>query len=148
MFCAPLTIPKFQATRAILILEMIVKSLGALLLSALAASGAAFAVPVETRDVYSPKVLYPHSGTVWYSGQRHNVTWDNSNPPQNISNRAFIIMRQNNIEIPVVLAKDFSLRTGRVEVTVPDLITGYYSIVLFGDSGNWGDNFLINGVIP
>lgn len=100
MFCAPLTIPKFQATRAILILEMIVKSLGALLLSALAASGAAFAVPVETRDVYSPKVLYPHSGTVWYSGQRHNVTWDNSNPPQNISNRAFIIMRQNNIEIP------------------------------------------------
>ena len=29
----------------------------------------------EKRDVYVPPVLYPHSGTVWYKGQRHNVTW-------------------------------------------------------------------------
>ena len=35
----------------------------------------ASAVPVETRDVYVPPVTYPHKGTVWYSGQRHNVTW-------------------------------------------------------------------------
>ncbi len=29
----------------------------------------------EARDVWTPPILYPHNGTVWYSGQRHNVTW-------------------------------------------------------------------------
>ena len=36
------------------------------------------ALPVadlEKRDVYMPPVLYPHTGTVWYKNQRHNVTW-------------------------------------------------------------------------
>ena len=28
-----------------------------------------------TLDVWAPKVLYPHSGTIWYTGQYHNVTW-------------------------------------------------------------------------
>ena len=40
-----------------------------------AAASLTFAAPVEERDVYSPKVLYPSKGTVWYSGQTHNVTW-------------------------------------------------------------------------
>ena len=40
--------------------------------SSLALTGAA---PLEKRDVYAPPVLYPHAGTVWYSGQKHNVTW-------------------------------------------------------------------------
>ena len=38
----------------------------------------AAALPVATlkdRDVYVPPVLYPHSGVVWYKGQKHNVTW-------------------------------------------------------------------------
>ena len=48
--------------------------ISALVFSALVTSVNA-AGPVESRDVYSPKVLYPHAGTVWYSGQRHNVTW-------------------------------------------------------------------------
>ena len=30
---------------------------------------------VEERDVWTPKLTYPHNGTVWKSGQRHNVTW-------------------------------------------------------------------------
>lgn len=30
---------------------------------------------LEKRDVYTPPVLYPHAGTVWYKGQTHNVTW-------------------------------------------------------------------------
>ena len=64
-----------------------------------------------------------------------------------------------------MLAHDFDLRAGRVEVTVPDLITSTnYSIVckcgflrckawlltgiaVFGDSGNWGETFTINDVI-
>ncbi|GJE98815.1 hypothetical protein PsYK624_150520 [Phanerochaete sordida] len=118
------------------------------LLGLLASAGLSAAAPVESRDVYAPKVLYPHAGTVWYSGQRHNVTWDNSDPPKSISNRAFIVMRQDVFFIPVVLAHDFDLRAGRVEVTVPDVVTGNFSIVLFGDSGNWGETFTINGVIP
>lgn len=44
------------------------------LLSALTLSSAA-PLNSEKRDVYSPPVLYPTTGTVWYSGQRHNVTW-------------------------------------------------------------------------
>ena len=39
------------------------------------ATQTASAAPVEERDVYTPPVTYPHAGTVWYSGQRHNVTW-------------------------------------------------------------------------
>lgn len=44
-------------------------------LALLLATAATLACAAETRDVYSPPVLYPHAGTVWYSGQRHNVTW-------------------------------------------------------------------------
>ena len=36
------------------------------------------ALPVQAgakRDVFVPPVLYPHAGTVWTKGQRHNVTW-------------------------------------------------------------------------
>lgn len=41
-----------------------------------AMSKVALAAPsVEVRDVYAPVVTYPHHGTIWYSGQRHNVTW-------------------------------------------------------------------------
>lgn len=36
---------------------------------------AATALAIQPRDVFSPPVLYPHSGTVWFVGQRHNVTW-------------------------------------------------------------------------
>ena len=52
---------------------MFTKAIAALLVGALA--GVTSAAPLEKRDVYSPPVLYPHSGTVWYSGQTHNVTW-------------------------------------------------------------------------
>ena len=51
------------------------KAVAALLLGALAQTGVTSAAPLDKKDVYVPKVLYPHSGTVWYSGQRHNVTW-------------------------------------------------------------------------
>ena len=33
------------------------------------------AAELEKRDVFVPPVLYPHNGTVWTIGQRHNVTW-------------------------------------------------------------------------
>lgn len=33
------------------------------------------ALPLFLRDVFVPPITYPHEGTVWASGQRHNVTW-------------------------------------------------------------------------
>ncbi|KAI0086237.1 hypothetical protein BDY19DRAFT_895338 [Irpex rosettiformis] len=120
----------------------------ALLASAVAVSAA----PVEhpARDVWTPKILYPRAGTVWYSGQRHNVTWDLSTKPAQITNNdgAFILLRSGEIETPVVVGHGFKLTDGRVEVTVPDVMTrDDFSLVLFGDSGNWGDQFTIKGVI-
>lgn len=46
-------------------------------LAVLAAALTAVAAPApETkRDVWTPPVTYPRTGTVWYAGQRHNVTW-------------------------------------------------------------------------
>lgn len=50
-------------------------TLAVLALGAVAQLTGAAPVAEEKRDVYAPPVTYPHAGTVWYSGQRHNVTW-------------------------------------------------------------------------
>ena len=47
----------------------------ALSATAAAMASSAAASPLEKRDVFIPPVTYPHAGTVWYSGQTHNVTW-------------------------------------------------------------------------
>ncbi|KAI0697319.1 hypothetical protein C8T65DRAFT_26541 [Cerioporus squamosus] len=110
------------------------------------------AVPVqagEKRDVFVPPVLYPHAGTVWTNGQTHNVTWDTSDAPEQITNRqGFILLRKGDLATPVVLASGFDILLGRIEVTLPkSLLTGDdYSLVLFGDSGNFSPQFTINGV--
>ncbi|OBZ69166.1 hypothetical protein A0H81_10913 [Grifola frondosa] len=90
------------------------------------------AVPIldnaQKRDVYVPPVLYPHNGTVWTTGQHHNVTWD------------------GDLSTPLVLAANFSILLGRIEVTVPWVLPDIdYSIVLFGDSGNFSPQFTITG---
>ena len=42
-------------------------------------SAAPTAVPVEAsldnRDIWDPKMTYPHAGVAWKSGEKHNVTW-------------------------------------------------------------------------
>jgi hypothetical protein len=43
----------------------------------------------------------------------------------------------------VILAQNFNPRLGRVEVTVPLLVPGNYTLVLFGDSGNYSPVFEI-----
>ncbi|KAF7370070.1 hypothetical protein MSAN_00637000 [Mycena sanguinolenta] len=104
------------------------------------------AIPLERRDVYTPPVLYPHDGTVWYVGQRHNVTWDTSDPPVNITNKiGRIMLRKSNLTTPLILADNFSILLGRIEVTVPWVVDGSdYQIVLFGDSGNLSPFFTID----
>lgn len=51
----------------------------------------ALALPVavedlDRRDVWAPAILYPHAGTVWKVGNHHNVTWDLSSKPAQITN--------------------------------------------------------------
>ncbi|EJD53063.1 hypothetical protein AURDEDRAFT_110845 [Auricularia subglabra TFB-10046 SS5] len=112
----------------------------------LAASSALAAPVLETRDVWTPHLLYPHVGTVWKLGARHNVTWDTSDAPENISNGAAIYLRKaERTLVDKPLAQGFDLRAGRQEIVVPtDITPGCdYRVVLFGDSGNWGDEFTI-----
>ncbi|KAF7356077.1 hypothetical protein MVEN_00937600 [Mycena venus] len=105
------------------------------------------ATPLAPRDVYVPPVLYPHNGTVWSVGQRHNVTWDTSDPPVNITNKiGRIMLRKGGLTTPVILEENFSILLGRIEVTVPWVEDGSdYQVVLFGDSGNFSPLFTITG---
>jgi len=115
-------------------------------------TGITTAAPFVTeakRDVFVPPVTYPHAGTVWYSGQTHNVTWDTSFAPVNITNsKGIILLRFENIESPVILGSGFDIRKGRTEIVVPRVFTGSnYSLVLFGDSGNFSPTFeIINNI--
>ncbi|KAI0771084.1 hypothetical protein BD413DRAFT_434197, partial [Trametes elegans] len=113
----------------------------------LALGAPALGAGVERRDVFVPPVLYPHAGTVWNKGERHNVTWDTSHAPVNITNRrGRILLRKDDLTTPLVLAADFDILKGRTEVTVPWVIPGSdYSLVLFGDSGNFSPQFTIKG---
>ncbi|KAI0074133.1 hypothetical protein K474DRAFT_1665793 [Panus rudis PR-1116 ss-1] len=107
----------------------------------------ALPVQLQTRDVFVPPVTYPHAGTVWKIGQRHNVTWDTSGAPVNITNKiGSIVLAKGDRLIGLAnrLAKGFDILDGRVEVTVPDVTPADdYAVVLFGDSGNFSPHFTI-----
>ncbi|KAI0784348.1 hypothetical protein C8Q75DRAFT_779809 [Abortiporus biennis] len=108
----------------------------------------AVASPTASKDVFVPPVTSPVEGAVWKSGETQLVTWDTSNAPVNITNSiGFILLRSNGIVTPVVLADNFPILRGQVEVTVPLVLTrDDFSIVLFGDSGNFSPNFTIEGL--
>ncbi|KIY50726.1 hypothetical protein FISHEDRAFT_26740, partial [Fistulina hepatica ATCC 64428] len=95
-------------------------------------------------DVWVPEITSPTSDTVWTSGEVVNVTWDTSDAPSEISNGALVTLDKNMYGTGIILAQNFDLRTGYVEITVPEVITDTdYEITLFGDSGNISDNFTI-----
>jgi len=102
-------------------------------------------VNLAARDVFVPPVLEPTSSTVWIVGQQAEVTWDTSNHPVNITNSiGRIMLRKSGLATPVILASNFSILDGQVNVTVPWVIDGNdYQIVLFGDSGNFSPDFSI-----
>ncbi|KAF8806842.1 hypothetical protein BYT27DRAFT_7101026 [Phlegmacium glaucopus] len=108
---------------------------------------AVFAIPVdlESRDVYVPPILYPKQGTVWLVGEHHHVTWDTSNPPAQITNKiGQIFLRKGDLTTPVILANNFDILLGKIEITVPWVQDGDdYQVVLFGDSGNFSPKFTI-----
>ncbi|PSR75327.1 hypothetical protein PHLCEN_2v9190 [Hermanssonia centrifuga] len=98
------------------------------------------------RDIWDPTILSPNASTVWRSGEAYTVVWETADQPKQITNpNGFIILRSGDIETPVLLAWDFDIRDGQTDVVVPNVLTGNYSVVLFGDSGNWGETFEIIG---
>jgi len=105
----------------------------------------AIPIDLESRDVYVPPVLYPRQGTVWLVGEHHNVVWDTSNPPVNITNKiGQILLRKADLTTPLILADKFNILLGKIEVTVPWVQDGDdYQVVLFGDSGNFSPKFTI-----
>ncbi|KAK7045019.1 hypothetical protein R3P38DRAFT_2609370 [Favolaschia claudopus] len=120
-------------------------SLSSLLLCTIAAVNAAAAKPPGPLDVWSPKITYPTEGTVWESKTEQTLTWDVSDAPPVISNGALLMLRQNDITAPFILAKGFDLRAGNLTITVPYVLSNpNYQLVLFGDSGNFGPVFTIN----
>lgn len=113
---------------------------------------AASALPLAPRDVFVPPVTYPHAGTVWQMGARHNVTWSTAGAPVNITNSVGMIVLAQNGETFVdgagglnhPIAQGFNIRTGRIEITVPYVPpANNYQLVLFGDSGNYSPKFTI-----
>ncbi|RDX49817.1 hypothetical protein OH76DRAFT_1403414 [Lentinus brumalis] len=98
------------------------------------------------RDVYVPRVTYPCEGEVWHPGQTYNVTWDASSPPRQITNpTGKIYLRKGEHTTDVILAQNFSITAGQVSFTLPKVDKGCdYKVVLFGDSGNFSDEFTIS----
>ncbi|GJE96400.1 GPI anchored serine-threonine rich family protein [Phanerochaete sordida] len=109
------------------------------------------AAALEARDIWTPTMTYPAKGTVWESGKTYTVRWETKDAPVNVTgaDSGFILLRSGDEELPLVLAHNITLRDGHVQVTAPQVVTGNdYSLVLFGDSGNWGPQFTIKGPIP
>ncbi|EJC97835.1 uncharacterized protein FOMMEDRAFT_23898 [Fomitiporia mediterranea MF3/22] len=103
-------------------------------------------IDLDRRDVWVPKVLYPHAGTVWKIGNHHNVTWDLSQKPVNVTNPiGQVFLRRGGLtDGSNPLASGFQLTDGRVEVQVPNVTPANdYQIVLMGDSGNFSPEFSI-----
>ncbi|EJD40996.1 hypothetical protein AURDEDRAFT_69324 [Auricularia subglabra TFB-10046 SS5] len=100
-------------------------------------------------EIWNPHILNPSAGVVWARGSTQNVTWDTSDAPELISEISAIRLRKGGSTQPEDLAFDFDLRSGSQVITVPGLPTDIptgddYRLVLFGDSGNWSDEFTIN----
>ncbi|KAJ6601619.1 hypothetical protein B0H10DRAFT_2230479 [Mycena sp. CBHHK59/15] len=100
-------------------------------------------------DVFVPPITFPTAGTVLVSKQQTTITWDASGAPANISNGALLMLAKGGLTAPFILAKDFDLRTGSLEITVPWVLDGTnYEFVLFGDSGNLSPDFIIQSDTP
>ncbi|KAJ7133806.1 hypothetical protein C8R46DRAFT_1343124 [Mycena filopes] len=109
----------------------------------LALASTALAGPTPL-DIFDPHVTFPTAGTVFVSNASTTITWDTSNAPINISNRALLFLRKGFNTAPFVLAEDFDLRAGKLDITVPNVLADDdYSFVLFGDSGNVSPTFTI-----
>ncbi|KAG2129814.1 uncharacterized protein EDB93DRAFT_1181494 [Suillus bovinus] len=101
---------------------------------------------VMRRDVWVPTIICPTSDSTWTVGGTFLVTWDTSSEPAEVTNpTGKIYLRQGDATQSNPIASGFPLTDGQVDVTIPDDTTpGTYMIVLFGDSGNWSQEFSID----
>ena len=72
---------------------MLSRSLVSLIAGIIALSSLSQAAPAPIeerdlvpRDVWAPKILYPREMIIWKSGYRHNITWDTSTQPEQVTN--------------------------------------------------------------
>lgn len=127
---------------------LIMISFTTFILTLLALFSLSLSAPMR-RDVFVPPIIYPKSGVVWIAGHHHNVTWETDGAPVNITNGIGRVYLANNtiIDLDHPLAIGFDILDGRVSVQVPSVPTGQnYSLVLFGDSGNYSPQFTIIGL--
>ncbi|KAJ4483386.1 hypothetical protein J3R30DRAFT_3284270 [Lentinula aciculospora] len=106
-----------------------------------------YAHPISllARDVFVPEIITPTTGETWVIGDTQSVTWNVSSPPAQITNPVGqILLRKGELTQNVTLAGDFSILAGNVSFIVPSVTPDDdYSIVLFGDSGNFSPEFSI-----
>ncbi|KIJ31463.1 hypothetical protein M422DRAFT_266840 [Sphaerobolus stellatus SS14] len=105
--------------------------------------------PGGSGNIYVPRIIEPNAGTVWSAGETRNVTWDLGSAPNQTSNLGTVQLKNRYVAVyaPRILAEGFSLLDGTAAVLVPNdgLIStrNDWQIVLFGDSGNVSDDFII-----
>jgi hypothetical protein len=151
----------FNTNHLLLVSMMMFPIPAALLFFALGASAAPKAEPMQVsvqqiarRDVWVPPIEEPTSQTTWYTGTQATVTWDASDPPQQISNPKGTILLGfllangtggENLDVEHPLAQGFDLIDGEVSFGVPSNIEPgtNYIIALIGDSGNISPQFTI-----
>jgi len=102
-------------------------------------------VSLTARDVFVPEILTPKEGDTWVIGTQTQVTWNVSSPPAQITNPiGQILLRKGELTQNVTLAGNFSILAGNVSFIVPSVTPDDdYSVVLFGDSGNFSPVFSI-----
>jgi len=108
---------------------------------------------ISKRDVWVPPVTEPTSDTIWQIGTTATVTWDASDPPQEITNPegtlllGFLLPNGTggeNLDVDNPLAQKFPLADGEVSFQVPSVDPGcHYIVALIGDSGNISPQFTI-----
>lgn len=115
------------------------------LLVALSLFSNILALPLATRDVWTPSILSPNSSATWFVGGVYTVVWDASKPPSQITNpKGKVFLRKGSSTMPDPIQEGFLLTDGQVNVTVPVVTPGDdWQVVLFGDSGDWSPFFTI-----
>ncbi|PFH51694.1 hypothetical protein AMATHDRAFT_141969 [Amanita thiersii Skay4041] len=114
---------------------------------------------LETRDIWSPKILTPNAATVWTVGHVETVTcscedWthrcifqrDTSDQPASVSNGGRVLFEP--CQYPpsfrfCTQTDEATIMDGSIQITVPQVVPGTYNIVLFGDSGNLSPPFQV-----
>ncbi|KAF8077646.1 hypothetical protein FPV67DRAFT_1462508 [Lyophyllum atratum] len=93
--------------------------------------------------VFNPRIISPNAQTTWVVGEVETVVWDTSDVPTGSSNSGQVVLNSAATGPLANLATGIDLHSGAVDITVPVVPPGQYSITLFGDSGNRSPEFTV-----